>query len=60
MQSVELRDYARQMLESLGPKAIAEAAQKATKLEQQGKLDEAETWRNIEATLKQMTGPHQS
>ncbi len=60
MHGVDLQDYARQMLESLGPKAIAEAAQKARALEEQGKRDEAETWRSIEATLKEMSGPHQS
>jgi hypothetical protein len=60
MQGVDLQDYARQMLESLGPKAIAEAAQKARTLEEQGKREEAETWRRVEATLKEMSGPHQS
>lgn len=60
MRGVDLQDYARQMLEAHGDKAVAEAAQKARALEEQGKADEAETWRSIEAALKEMLGPHQS
>jgi hypothetical protein len=29
-------------------------------MEAQGDKQDAETWRRIEQTLKQMTGPHQS
>jgi hypothetical protein len=29
-------------------------------LEEQGQREEAETWRHIEAALKQMRGPHES
>ena len=39
--------------------AIAEAAQKATKFEMQGENEQAKTWRQIEAALKLMSGPHQ-
>jgi hypothetical protein len=60
MQENEVYDYARQLLEAHGDKAVAEAAQKACALEQQGQSDEAETWRHIEATLKLMRGPHVS
>ena len=60
MQGVDLQDYARQMLEALGPKAVAEAAQKAQMLEKEGREEEALTWRAIEASLKEMLGPHQS
>lgn len=60
MQGVEIQDYARQMFETLGPKAIAEAAKKARELEEQGKAADASTWREIEASLKTMSGPHQS
>lgn len=60
MQGVELQDYARQLFQSMGPKAIAEAAKKARELEEQGKAQDASTWREIEATLKTMSGPHQS
>lgn len=60
MQGVEIQDYARQMFQSMGPKAIAEAAKKARELEEQGKRQDASTWREIEASLKTMAGPHQS
>jgi hypothetical protein len=60
MQENEVYDYARQLLETHGDKAIAEAAQKACALEQQGESENAETWRHIEAALKLMRGPHES
>jgi hypothetical protein len=60
MQEIEIHDYARQLLEAHGEKAVAEAAQKACALEQQGQNEEAETWRHIEAALKLMRGPHES
>ena len=60
MQESELYDYARQLLEAHGDKAVVEAAQKACALEQQGQSEEAETWRRIEASLKLMRGPHAS
>jgi len=60
MQEIEIHDYARQLLEAHGDKAVAEAAQKACALEQKGQSEDAETWRHIEAALKLMRGPHTS
>ncbi|MCC3244550.1 hypothetical protein LG047_04295 [Methylocystis sp. WRRC1] len=60
MEGPELYDYARQLLAARGDKAVAEAAQKARALEEEGKTDEAKTWRSVEAALKEMLGPHQS
>jgi hypothetical protein len=60
MREVEIQDYARQLLEAHGDKAVAEAAQKACGFETQGNSEEAETWRHIEAALKLMRGPHES
>ena len=60
MQEAEVYDYARQLLEAHGDKAIAEAAQKACALEKQGESENAETWRHIEAVLKLMRGAHES
>jgi hypothetical protein len=54
---VEIFDYARRLFEAHGAKAIAEAAQKAATLEQQGDDEQAQTWRHIEAALKEMRGP---
>ena len=60
MQTTEVHDYARQLLEAQGFKAIAQAAQKARAFEQQGDNEQAQTWRRIEAALMQMRGPHES
>jgi hypothetical protein len=60
MKETEIHDYARQLLEAHGAAAVAEAAQKACVLEQQGQNEQAETWRHIEAALKLMRGPHES
>ena len=60
MTEIELQDYARQLLEAHGAKAVVEAAQKASAFEQQGQKEEAETWRHIEAAIKLIRGPHES
>jgi hypothetical protein len=60
MQEIEVYDFARQLFEAHGDKAVAEAAQKACTLENQGEREQAETWRHIEAALKLMRGPHES
>jgi hypothetical protein len=56
MQTIDIQDYARQLFEAHGPKAIAEAAQKASAFEQKGDREQAETWRNIERALLLMRG----
>ena len=60
MQEIETQDYARQLFEMHGDKAVAVAAKKARSFEEKGNSKEAETWRHIEAALKLMRGPHQS
>ena len=60
MQEIDIHDYARQLLEAHGDKAIAEAAQKACAFEKEGASEQAETWRHIEAALKSMRGPRES
>ncbi len=60
MRETNIQDYARQLLEAHGDKAIVEAAQKARAFEEQGNGEEAMTWRHVEAALKLMHGPHQS
>lgn len=60
MHETEIHDYARQLLEAHGAQAITEAARKALAFEENGQREEAETWRHIEAALKQMRGPHVS
>jgi hypothetical protein len=60
MQEMDIHDYARQLLDAHGDRAVVEAAQKASALEQQGQSEQAQTWRQIEAALKSMRGPHVS
>jgi hypothetical protein len=60
MQEIDTQDYARQLLELRGDKAVAVAAEKARSFEKNGNSKEAKTWRHIEAALKLMRGPHQS
>jgi hypothetical protein len=60
MQEIDIHNFARQLLEAHGDKAVAEAAQRALAFEKQGDRDQAETWRHIEAALKMMRGPHES
>jgi hypothetical protein len=60
MQAVELQDHARKLMNTFGPKAIAEAAQRANKLEAEGQSDRARDWRRIESALRLMQGPRAS
>lgn len=57
---IEIHDYARQMLEAYGEKAVVTAAQRACRYEEKGQTEDAETWRHIESVLKVMRGPHVS
>ena len=56
MGEIDIHDYARQLLEAHGEMAVVEAAQKARSFEETGETEEAETWRHIEAALKQIAG----
>lgn len=60
MREIEIQDYARQLLEAHGARAVVEAAQKACVCEENGQPEQAETWRRVEAALKLMRGPHAS
>ena len=60
MQATDIQDYAQQLLEAHGFKAIAEAAQKARAFEAQGDTEQAHTWRQVEAALLLMRGPNES
>jgi nucleotide-binding universal stress UspA family protein len=60
MHATEIQEYARQLLEAHGAKAIAEAAQKAVAFERAGDKKQAETWRRVEAALMLMRGPRQA
>lgn len=58
MEQIDIPDYARQLFEARGPKAVAEAAQKALAAEQKGDSEQAKIWRRVEAALKEKLGPH--
>jgi hypothetical protein len=60
MHTTEIQDYARQLMETHGDKAAAEAAQKAVALEKAGDRQQAQTWRRIEAAIMLMRGARQS
>jgi len=60
MQAIETQDYARQLLETHGDKAVVVAAKRACAFEEKGNSREATTWRQVEAALKLMRGPRQS
>jgi hypothetical protein len=60
MLATEIQEHARKLHDAHGDKALAEAAQKAKTFEQQGNAVEAQTWRRIEAALREMQGPRVS
>jgi hypothetical protein len=60
MREIEIHEFARQLLEARGAKAIAEAARNAIDLEAKGEVELAKDWRHIEDAMKLMRGPHQS
>jgi hypothetical protein len=57
MLAIEIEEHARKLMEAQGPKAIAEAAQRARSFEDQGATEQAVTWRKVEAALRRLQGP---
>ena len=57
MEETMISEYARQLMDAHGDRAIAEAAQRAVQSERLEDKDEAKTWRHVEAALKTMQGP---
>ena len=57
MLAIEIEEHARKLIEAQGPKAIAEAAQKARAFEEQGAEEQAVTWRRIESAMRRVQGP---
>lgn len=58
--ALHIQSIARELWDTHGAKAIAEAAQKAQAFEAVGNQTQGQTWRRIEHALKQMSGPHVS
>jgi hypothetical protein len=57
MEETLISEYARQLRDAHGDRAIAEAAQRAVQSERLEDKDEAKTWRRVEEALKTMRGP---
>lgn len=60
MLAIEIEEHARKLIEAQGPKAIAEAAQKARAFEEQGAEEQAVTWRRIESAMRRLQGPRET
>jgi hypothetical protein len=58
--ALQIHTIARELWDTHGTKAIAEAAQKAQAFEADGNQTQGQTWRRIEHALKQLSGPHAS
>jgi hypothetical protein len=57
MEETMINDYARQLMDAHGQRAIAEAAQRAAEYERNKDDDEAKTGRRVERVLKSTRGP---
>jgi hypothetical protein len=57
MEETMITEYARGLMDARGPRAVAEAAQRAVECERNKDREEAKTWRRVEAALKAMRGP---
>jgi hypothetical protein len=60
MDATKIQEFARQLLEAHGSKAIAEAAQRAAAFEKAHDKEQAHTWRRVESALVAMRGPRQT
>jgi len=56
----QISALARHLFETQGPKALAEAAQKAAEAEAAGDKEQAHTWQRVHTALQEMRGPNQS
>ena len=54
MEETLISEYARQLRDAHGDRAIAEAAQRAAECERMKDKEEAKTWRHVEAALKEV------
>lgn len=60
MRVTETQKLARTLYESIGPRALAEATQRANAYARDGRVEDARTWRLIEEALHLMRGPRAS
>ncbi len=60
MNAMDVSALARHLFTTQGPQAIAEAARKAVSCRQAGDEEQAEMWRRVEQSLRELRGPRQS
>jgi hypothetical protein len=60
MNSADVTSVARHLHETLGARAIPEAAQKAVSYENAGDAEQARMWRRVQEILQEMRGPRES
>ena len=60
MEQIDIANYARQLFEQQGPRAIAVAAQRMRDAQEKGDDKEASKWRRIEIALTEMRGPRET
>ena len=60
MKPSDIASYARALYEAHGDAAEAEATQKASAAQAEGRPEEAEDWRRVRASIAQIRGAHVS
>ncbi|MEO0691390.1 MAG: hypothetical protein AAFY90_00775, partial [Pseudomonadota bacterium] len=60
MEAIKVAEYAQALYAAHGDKAEAEAARKANAARDARKLDEAESWQAVRASIRRLRGPNQS
>jgi hypothetical protein len=60
MQSIDIVDYARQLVEIRGDMALADATRKARNCEKSGDAEAASTWRRVQSAIANLRSPHVS
>ena len=60
MQTTQVVEFARQLLDAHGDKAEAEAAHKMKEAEGKGDRQAAESWRRVRAAIHELRPPHVS
>lgn len=60
MDRTKVSTYARALHDAHGGKAEAEAAQKARELEEAGNTADAETWRAVQMSIRELRGARQA
>lgn len=60
MNTADISALARNLYETRGTRAVAEAARRAAAFEEAGDKDQAGIWRRVEAAVLEMRGPHES